>query len=610
MNPWRRLALVRLHARMPQWLRVAVAVAAIVLGLVIVVRPTTALEVMAWLLGGGMVLTGVLELTGRADDAEHPRWRQWTGIAWLLAGGFVLFWPSLTVRAVATVVGVLLVGNGLLGIRAAFRRRRGWDRRIADGAFGVTGVIFGVLALFWPDITLLVVAVVFGARLVMAGVADLWTRIRRRRDTKRADAAAAARADDSASPVASPPAPQRRWGRAVIAIASICAAVAFAVVTTPLREASSVVDEFYVAPRDAPDEPGQLIRAEEFTAGIPARAQAWRILYTTTGVDGEVREASGVVVVPRNGDGRWPVIDWNHGTTGYAQHCAPSLQERGLWSGALYILPTVIEQGWAVVATDYIGLGTEGPHPYLMGPPSATASLDAVRAARQLADADLGASTVVWGHSQGGGAALWTGAMARSYAPEVWVKGVAAMAPTGDPLSLVRRVDQVTGGSIFASFAFASFEEIYDDVTYRDYIRPGADTVVRAMSERCLSDPGTVVSFLASLGMSQDPDVFSQPPTFGTLGVHLREHIAAGDVIAPLLIAQGGADSVIPVSSQTDYVDRLCAIGQQVDYRVYAGYEHAAVVERPSPLLEQLIEWTHARFDGEPPPAGCTRTDY
>ncbi len=585
------LPLWRFHARLPVWVRIVIAIVSVVLGAVIVIRPSTALETLAWLLGGGMILTGVLELAGRRDDVEQPRWRAWTGGVWVLGGVFILLWPSLTVRLVAVLVGVLLLFNGALGVLAAFRRGHTWDMRVSDAAFGATGILFGVLALTWPDITLLVVAVVFGARLIMGGLVDLWNSLRRRR-TERKTAW-----------------PRRRWGRTAVALVSVALAVAAVLVTAPLREGSTVVDDFYAAPRDTPDEPGRLVRAEPYTTGIPLTSEGWRILYTTTGVDGAVRVASGVVVVPREGNGNWPVIDWNHGTTGYARHCAPSLLPQGLWSGAMYMLPRIIREGWAVVATDYIGLGTEGPHPYLVGPPSAHASLDAVRAARELPEADLGASTVVWGHSQGGGAALWAGALAREYAPEVFLRGVAALAPASDPLALVERVSHVTGGSIFASFAFASFSEIYPDVTYRQYIRPGADPIVRAMSERCLSDPDTLLSVLAALGMSRDPDIFSADPTSGVLGSRLNDNVAPLRVTAPLLIGQGGADSVVQRRTQDDYVDRMCAAGQQVDYRVYNGFEHAAVVERPSPLVSELIEWTRARFAGEPIEPGCLRTE-
>ncbi|MFS0865781.1 lipase family protein [Microbacterium sp. 179-B 1A2 NHS] len=597
MGLLQRLAVGRLHARLPEGVRIAIAVAALVLGVVIVIRPTTALAVLAWLIGGGMVLTGVLELTGRADDeTERPRWRTVTGVAWLLGGIAVLLTPGLTVRVLATLVGILLLAGGVLGLVAVFRRGRTVDARIADAAFGISGVIFGALALFWPDITLLVVAVVFGARLIMSGVTDLWTRLRRRGD----DRAAAREGTDGR--------PRRRWGRTVMAVASVALAVTTALVTVPLREGSTVVDDFYAAPRDMPDEPGRLVRAEPFTNGIPTTANAWRILYTTTGIDGDVRVASGIVAVPKEGDGQWPVIDWNHGTTGYAEHCAPSLQPRGMWSGAMYILPTLISEGWAVVATDYIGLGTEGPHPYLIGPPSAHASLDAVRAARELTDADVGARTVVWGHSQGGGAALWTGGIARDYAPDVWVQGVAALAPASDPATLVREITGVTGGAIFASYAFASFSEIYDDIGYGDYVRPGAETILRQMSERCLSDPAIIVSVAATLGMSGDPRLFTGSPAAGDLGRHLRENTAPLRQTAPLLLAQGGADSIISVGAQSDFVDRMCAAGQDVDFRIYDGYEHAAVVERPSPLLTELVEWTRDRFAGVPVAEGCETT--
>jgi len=587
--------LTRLRGRLPLWARIVLDVVAIVLGAVLAVRPTTALDVLALLLGGGMVLTGILQFFEDAGaGGARARWRLALVAVWLAAGLFVLVWPGLTVRVAAVLVGGALLLAGALGVVGAFRRGRSLDARIADAAFGTSGLIFGAVALAWPDITLLVAAVAFGAWLLLQGIAGLWTLLRARRDRSRRD---------RRSPV-------RRWGRTVVAIGAVGLAVATALVTTPLREGSTVVDEFYAAPRDAPDEPGRLIRAEPFTNQIPADATAWRILYTTTGVDGEVRVASGIVVVPRKGEGPWPVIDWNHGTTGYAQHCAPSMLERPFWSGALFQLPQIIDAGWALVATDYIGLGTEGPHPYLIGPPSAYASLDAVRAAQELDDAHLSANTVVWGHSQGGGAALWTGALARSYAPEIVLRGVAALAPAADPAALVSQLTSVTGGSIFGSFAFASYAAIYDDISYRAYLRPGAEVTVRAMSERCLSDPGTIVSALAALGLSGDPEIFATSPTSGPLGRHLRENTPPPRVTAPLLIAQGTTDGIVRPSSQRALVDGYCAAGQLLDYRLYEGFGHTQIVElKASPLREELLAWTADRFAGAPVASGCTETE-
>lgn len=578
---------------MPAWVRIVLAAASIALGAVIVLRPTTALDVLALLLGGGMVLTGVLELAGireardgedRADERAR-RWRRGLSLGWVALGVFVLAWPGLTVRGVALITGILLLVNGAAGLGTALLKDRGWDDRIADAAFGTTGIIFGALALVWPDITLLIVAVVFGAYLIIRGISDLFATLRRRREERTGPTRRG---------------PVRRWGRTAVALVSVVVAVAATIVTAPLREGSTVVDEFYAAPRSIPQEVGRLVRAEPFTREVPKDARAWRILYTTTALDGRVRVASGLVVVPTTGDTDrpWPVVDWNHGTTGFAQHCAPSLQERPFWAGGMYVIKKVIAQGWAMVATDYIGLGTEGPHPYLFGRASATASLDAVRAARELEEANLGPSTVVWGHSQGGGAALWTGAIAKEYAPDVWVRGVAAFAPASDPPALVDHVSEVTGGLIFASYAFAAFSDVYPGITYARYIRPGLEPVLRAMAGRCLTDPAIALSIVAVLGNTIDSDLFSTDPSYGELGTRLRENIAPTTIGPPLFVGQGGADSIVPQTTQDAYVKRVCADGQRVDYRRYAGYEHAQVMETYSPMIADAIAWTQARFDG------------
>ena len=216
-----RLTLVRLARRMPAWARITLSILSIVLGAVIVLRPTTALDLLALLVGGGMVLTGLLEATGRVEEGER-RWRGALAIGWIVLGVFVLAWPGLTVRAIAVITGLLLLAAGAAGITGAFAKGRGWDSRIADAAFGGTGVIFGILALVWPDITLLVVAVVFGAMLIMRGISDLWLTVRRRRDARRA-------AQPAATAAAAGP-PRRRWGRAAVAVLSVTAATLFAVV--------------------------------------------------------------------------------------------------------------------------------------------------------------------------------------------------------------------------------------------------------------------------------------------------------------------------------------------------------------------------------------------
>jgi hypothetical protein len=204
-----------------------------------------------------------------------------------------------------------------------------------------------------------------------------------------------------------------RSARLLGAVAVLLIVIAVGVVSIRLHQGVPDVDEFYAASVMLPPEPGVLLRAEPFTRGMPANAQAWRILYTTTIDEGRPALASALVIAPRDiPAGPLPFIAWTHGTTGCAQNCAPSLLPDPLVAGAMFIADRVIERGWVMVATDYVGLGTAGPHPYLIGQGEGRSALDSIRAVHQLKTLNLSDTTVVWGHSQGGHAALWTGGLA------------------------------------------------------------------------------------------------------------------------------------------------------------------------------------------------------
>ncbi|SIT86444.1 lipase family protein [Microbacterium sp. RU33B] len=583
---------------LPSWLRAVLGLAGVVLGAVIVVRPTASLGALAVLIGAGLVLSGLLELVagGQGADGEPtPRWRALMAVVWIAAGVFVLLFPDLTVRSVALVVGIAVIAAGVLSVLAGLRPGITADARVASMLLGVAGIGFGLLALSGADITLLVVTVVLGGRLIVVGLLEVWRAVRGRRDRPTAtDAAPAA----------------GRWMRTLAVAVALVVGVAAGGLTAVLRGGDPVTDAFYAAPRTVPDEPGQLIRAEAFTRGVPAGAVGWRILYTTTDGDGGPGVASGIVVVPAAGFGEWPVISWAHGATGVAQQCAPSLLAQPFESGAMSVLPEIVANGWALVQADGSGRGAASPPAYLVGDPSGRADLDAVRAARQIPAADLGGQTVAWGWSDGGGTALWAGATAAAYAPDVPLAGVAALAPMADPAAVLANLPTVSGGSVVASFTMAAYAARYDDVTYGKFIRPESDDTARRMAEHCLAGPGLLVPVLAEVGQTSDPDLFAVPPTEGAFGARLAENVPPPTITVPLLLAQGKDDVLVPPAAQDAFVGAACGAGQIVDYRLYAGLGHVDLVAAASLVVPQLMEWTKARLSGEPGIAGCNRAEY
>src|SRR5213076_2061295 len=293
-------------------------------------------------------------------------------------------------------------------------------------------------------------------------------------------------------------------------------------------------DAFYDPPSDLSRQPGALLRSGPLKDVIlPAGMRGWRILYATTVDDSTPATAIATVFAPTDSPaGPRPVIIWAHGTTGLLQKCMPSLFSEP--SAGIPGRDRIVMAGWVVVETDYSFAEKGGPHPYLIGEGEARATLDSVRAARQMSELTLDQRMVVWGYSQGGHAALWTGIVGPRYAPDLEILGVAAIAPA---------------------------------VT--------------------LDGPALATS------------------SNKALQARLEQNTPDGLIKAPVVIAQGLSDMVVPSSATDAYVEERCSAGQRLEYWTFAGRDHGTIVQPSTPLEELLITWTTARFANEPQATGC-----
>jgi pimeloyl-ACP methyl ester carboxylesterase len=361
-------------------------------------------------------------------------------------------------------------------------------------------------------------------------------------------------------------------------------------------------DAFYAAPEPLPAKPGTLLKSEAFTRSVPAGARAWRILYTTTRAGDVPAVASAIVVVADPTlPGPRPVIAWTHGTTGVATGCAPSLLADPF--AHVPALAPLLAQGWVYVGSDYVGLGTPGPHPYLIGEGEARSALDAVRAARQMTELALDKQTVVWGHSQGGHAALWAAILAPRYAPDTSVVGVAAAAPASVLPALLLAAQDSIVGKILSSFVVRAYVDTYPEVGFDDIVRPGARLLVRDIARRCLAGRETLVS-VAEAAMLATP-IFAVDPRTGPFGRRLDENIPRAPIEVPVLIAQGLTDELVLPRLQEDYVKARCDAGQRLEYRRYEGRDHLSLVAPDSPLTADLVRWTQERIAGGATEPGC-----
>jgi pimeloyl-ACP methyl ester carboxylesterase len=364
-------------------------------------------------------------------------------------------------------------------------------------------------------------------------------------------------------------------------------------------------DSFYDPPSDAPRKRGALLRSEPLKDVIlPASIQGWRILYGTTVDDSTPATAVATVFASTDSSaGPRPVIAWEHATTGLLQKCMPSLLS--VPTKGILERDRIVMAGWVVVATDYSFAEKGGPHPYLVG--EARAALDSVRAARQMSELALDKRVVVWGHSQGGHAALWTGIVGPRYAPDLEIRGIAAIAPAANIKNILAM--NVEMDKRFGPYLARSYSRFYPDIKFEQAIRPEALDAARQIVNLCDFLPPEDPERVEALARTFEGPALATSSN-KALEARLEQNAADGAIQAPVVIAQGLSDVVVPPSATNAYVEERCAAGQRLEYWTFAGRDHLTIIQPGTPLEELLVKWTTARFANEPQATGCVRKSF
>ena len=199
--------------------------------------------------------------------------------------------------------------------------------------------------------------------------------------------------------------------------------------TGPLA-GDSVLSPFYATPTQLPERPGVMLRSEPIAAQreLSAAGTQQRILYTSTDArwNSGVIPVSGTLYLPKGEApaGGWPLVAWAHGTLGVADVCAPS--STGHKGRDASYINRWLQQGFAVVASDYQGLGGPGPHPYLIWEAEGRSVLDAVRAALAANPGRIANELVITGQSQGSASSIGASRIQPAYAPELKLRATIA----------------------------------------------------------------------------------------------------------------------------------------------------------------------------------------
>ena len=347
------------------------------------------------------------------------------------------------------------------------------------------------------------------------------------------------------------------------------------------------VSAFYSWTGDVPRQPGTLLRHEPLRKGLMLEnaSSGLRILHSSTdGIGGQAPvSVSGAVFLPKGTAPAtgWPIVAWAHGTVGVADVCAPSW--RGRSQRDIAYLNAWLEQGYAIVASDYQGLGTPGGHPYLAARPQAYSILDSVRAALNGLPG-LANSVVVIGQSQGGGAAFAAAGYAPDYAPDINLRGTVA---TGVPFFSTAGLAKLAfrpGDMVDPTIAYTMLlmhlaQQVVPELDPVEYLTDQARAVYEMAKNECiveLFEATRIAALTRSSVFKKDPSPFLsqtyQYMTYPTLA--LRQ---------PTFIGIGEKDRDVPPAMQLQLVKDSCAAGAPIQAHLYPGLSHSGAVNGSLP---------------------------
>lgn len=372
------------------------------------------------------------------------------------------------------------------------------------------------------------------------------------------------------------------------------------------------VSAFYDWSQVIPAKPGTLLRTEPLpeTIGLSNAGRQSRILYSSTsGFDSRTPiVVSGALFVPKGTPpkGGWPVIAWAHGTVGLADICAPS------WAGRSFrdtiYLNRWLAEGYAVVATDYQGLGVAGPHPLINIPAISYGVLDSIRAVVNGVPG-IANNAVIVGQSQGGAAAFGAAAYAPTYAPEIALKGavgtgvIYSRSPdlAAPPPPPVRPNPNVFDEAIvYSLFGFVVAQQFDPQLQFADVFTEKGIPLAKQARTACLFG----VEADAAFGQFTRAETFLAKP--GERYAHFLEtadertarygRYPTLKLKVPIFIGTGASDLTPSALNQLTLMKDACAAGSVVEGHVYAGLGHSATVNAS---LRDSIPFVRKAFAGE-----------
>lgn len=339
--------------------------------------------------------------------------------------------------------------------------------------------------------------------------------------------------------------------------------------------------------------PGAILSREPITLAPELHGTGWKITYVSTTPAGDLVPVTGVLIQPLTPKppGGYPVVVYNHGTTGLGDQCAPSSFNPFDITGAAALL----DAGDVIAAPDYEGLGNPNEiHPYLVGEAEGNNALDAARAAHTIGGNDV---TVVWGWSQGGHATLFARSLQPTYAPELDLRGAAAEAPVTDMDTFLLPGRTNTGVFPYTAEAILAWSEVYNEADLTDLVN------VQDAEKASLAEQACTGDIIKNTTKPLDEIFRSDPANSATWqeAAHINS-VTVGDSTVPVWVSHSDTDPLVPVSGTVNYVNELCGRRIPTEFIRQSTGDHGTAFYD---TIDQVDAWITDRIAGKAAPTNC-----
>lgn len=372
-------------------------------------------------------------------------------------------------------------------------------------------------------------------------------------------------------------------------------------VISPSKELFFPLTDFYETPVsfEATGKPGDLIRSMQFDGyKLPKGTKALRILYGTNNSQSHLITSSGVVLVPKGEppDEGWPVIAWAHGTSGVNRKCAPSLMAECFSDYGAPI--TYIERGYAVVATDYAGLGTDYPLDYMDRISNGWDVIHSVTAAGK-AVPELGHKWVAVGHSTGAHALRGVAELQAELNDSSYL-GVVAVSGLGDARTPMVVLSDSMMGWPLAIYLGLAVEARYPAFNCADILTAKGLELFEEVKANC-QGPGIGKPTRPPLQGSQvlKEDWYRNPyvDRYFKLDESGNEKYKG-----PLLVINGDQEPPRTLENDIQAAKRMCEQGVDLQLGIIPGADHFSLLNAS---IEEQMEWIADRFSGKEIASNC-----